>query len=80
MELGILDIGGDILKCLFGTLTQSYALKYTQHIQKLEDEQHSILRISKEQMILLKSAITPFKNKKQKVNRNEKFWQKACNV
>jgi hypothetical protein len=32
MKRGILEIGGDILKFLFGTLTQSDAVKYTQHI------------------------------------------------
>jgi hypothetical protein len=58
MKSGILVIGGLILKFLFGTLTQSDALKYTQHIQKLEDEKHSFLRISMEQMIVLNSAIT----------------------
>ena len=35
---GILDSGGDILKFLFGTLTQSDAKKYTEHIQRLENE------------------------------------------
>jgi hypothetical protein len=42
---GLLDVGGDILKFLFGTLTQSDAQKYTQHIQELENEQQSFLRI-----------------------------------
>jgi hypothetical protein len=32
---GILNLGGDILKFLFGTLTQSDAQKYTEHIQRL---------------------------------------------
>jgi hypothetical protein len=73
MKRGILDIGGDILIFLFGTLTQSDALKYTQHIQKLKDEHHSFLRISKEQMIVPKSAITSFNITMQKVNRNEKL-------
>jgi hypothetical protein len=72
MKRGILDIRGDILKFLFPALTQSDALKYTHHIQKLEYEQHSFLRISKEQMIVLKSAITSFNITLQKVNRNEK--------
>ena len=59
IKRGILDFGGGNLKFLFGNLTQSDANKYTQHIQKLESEQ-SFLRISKEQMIVLKSAITSF--------------------
>jgi hypothetical protein len=57
VKRGILDLGGDVLKFLFGTLTQSDAETYTEHIQKLENEQHSFLRVSKEQ-IVLKSAIT----------------------
>jgi hypothetical protein len=70
---GILDVGGDVLKFLFGTLTQSDAHRYTEHIRKLEDEQHSLLRISREQIIVLKSAITSFNVIMQKVNRNEKL-------
>jgi len=49
---GILNLGGDVLKFLFGTLTQSDAKKYTQHIQRLEDEQQSFLRISQEKMVV----------------------------
>jgi hypothetical protein len=70
---GILDIGGDILKFLFGALTQSDAQKYAQHIDELETEQQSFLRISQEQMIILKSAITSFNITMQKVNQNEKL-------
>jgi hypothetical protein len=33
VKRGILNFGGDILKFLFGTLTQSDAKKYTQHIK-----------------------------------------------
>jgi uncharacterized UPF0160 family protein len=69
---GLLDVGIDIWDFLFGTLTQSDAQKYTQHIQELENEQQSFLRISKEQMIVLKSAITKFNLTMQKVNKNEK--------
>jgi hypothetical protein len=58
---------------LFGTLIQSDAKKYTQYITTLEDEQHSFLRISQEQMVVLKSAITSFNITMQKVNQNEKL-------
>ena len=67
---GILDLGGDILKFLFGTLTQSDAKKYTEHIQRHENEQQSILRVSQEQMTVLKSAIMSFNITMQKVNKN----------
>ena len=70
---GILDLGGDILKFLFGTLTQSDAKKYIEHIQKLEKDQQSFLRVSQEQMTVLKSAILSFNLTMQKVNRNERI-------
>ena len=74
IKRGLLDVGGYILKSLFGTLTQSYAQKYTQHIQELENEQQSFLCISHEQMIVLKSAIISFNLTMQKVNKNEKVF------
>jgi hypothetical protein len=61
------------LRFLFGTLTQSDANKYTQHIKKLEKEQQSLLRISQEQMVVLKSAITSFNITMQRINRNERI-------
>ena len=73
VKRGILNLGGDILKFLFGTLTQSDAKKYTEHIKTLEDEQQSFLQIAQEQMVVLKSAITSFNITMQKVHRNEKL-------
>jgi chromosome segregation ATPase len=61
------------LKFLFGTLTQSDAQKYTEHIQRLESEQQSFLRVSQEQMTVLKSAILSFNITMQKVNKNERI-------
>ena len=69
----ILNLEGGILKFLFGTLTQSDTKKYMQHIQKLEDEQQSFLRILQEQMVVLKSAIATFNLTMQKIYRNEKI-------
>jgi hypothetical protein len=57
---GILDFVGDVLKFLFGTLMQSDAKEYNQHINELEKEQKEFLHISKEQMTVLKSTITSF--------------------
>jgi len=73
IKRGILNLRGDVLKFLFGTLTQSDAKKYTQHIQRLEDEQQSFLRISQDQMTVLKSAIKPFNITVQRVDRNERI-------
>jgi len=65
-------LGGDVLKFRFGTLIQSDAKKYTQHIQRLKDEQQSSLRMSQAQMVVLESAITSFNITLQKVDRNER--------
>jgi len=73
IKRGILNLGGDVLKFLFGTLTQSDAKKYTQHIQRFEDEQQSFLRISQKQMVVLKSAITSFNITMQEVDRDERI-------
>jgi hypothetical protein len=54
VKRGILNLGGDILKFLFGTLSQSDAERYTQHIHTLEEEQQSFLRVSQDQVIVLK--------------------------
>jgi hypothetical protein len=48
-----LNFGGDVLKFLFVTLTQSDAKNYNKHIRQLEDEQKEFLHISKEQMMVL---------------------------
>jgi hypothetical protein len=62
------------LKFLLGTLTQSDAQKYTQHIQELKSEQQSFLKIYQGQMIVMKSAITSFNLTMRKVNWNEKIF------
>jgi hypothetical protein len=62
----------DILN-FFGTLIQSGARKYNQHINQLQEEQKEFLHISKEQMIVLKSAITSFNIRTQKFDKNEKL-------
>jgi len=73
VKRGILDLGGDILKFLFGTLSQSDAERYAHHIHTLEEEQRSFLRVSQDQVIVLRSAITSFNITMQNVNRNEKI-------
>jgi hypothetical protein len=45
VKRGILDFGGDLLKFLFETLTQSDAKNYNKHIRQLEDEKKEILHI-----------------------------------
>ena len=73
IKRGTVNLGGEVLKFLFGTLTQSVAKKYTQHIQRLEDEQQSFLRISQEQMVVLKSAIMSLDISIERVDRNKRI-------
>jgi len=72
VKRGILNIGGEILQFLFGTLTQSDA-KNTLNIFRNWKEQQSFLRISQEQIVVLKSAITSFNVTMRKVNRMKEF-------
>ena len=51
---GILNFGRDVLKFLFGTLTQADANRYTRHTEQLQTEQQSSLHISQEQITVLK--------------------------
>ena len=67
---GILDFGGDVLKFLFETLTQTQC---NHHITQLE-EQKKFLHISKDQMTVLKSTIASFNITMQKVNKMKNFW------
>jgi hypothetical protein len=73
VKRGVLELVENILKFLFGTLSQSDAERYTHHIHTLEEEQQSFLRVSQDQVIALKSAIMSFNITIQNVNRNEKI-------
>jgi hypothetical protein len=52
---GVLNFVGEISKVLFGTLTQSDARNYNNHITELEKEQKEFLHLSKEQMTIIKN-------------------------
>jgi hypothetical protein len=64
---------GEISKTLFGTLTQSDASEYNEHIGQLEKKQKEFLHISTEQMTVIKSTINSINSTMQKVDRNEKL-------
>ena len=68
---GVLNFIGDISKILFGTLTQSDADGYNEHISTLEKEQKDFLHISKEQMTVIKSTIGSVNLTIQRINDNE---------
>jgi methyl-accepting chemotaxis protein len=70
---GVLDFVGEISKILFGTLTQSDAKEYNEHISQLEKKQKEFLHISSEQMTVIKSAIQSIDSTIQRVDKNEKL-------
>jgi methyl-accepting chemotaxis protein len=69
---GVLNFVGELSRILFGTLTQSDAKNYNDHITELEKEQKEFLHLSKEQMTIIKTTITSVNSTLQRVNQNEK--------
>jgi hypothetical protein len=67
----VLNFVGEISKILLGTMTQSDAKEYNEHISQLEKEQRELLHISSEQMTVIKSAIQSVDSIIQKVDKNE---------
>jgi hypothetical protein len=73
---GVLNVLGEVSKLLFGTLTQSDARSYNQHISELEKEQKEFLHLSKEHVTFIKTTITSVNSTLQKINQNEKKLEK----
>lgn len=73
---GVLNFVGEVAKVLFGTLTQSDAEEYNKHILELEKEQCEFLHISKDQMTVIKSTLSSVNLTIQRVNQNEKSFNK----
>lgn len=69
---GILDFVGNILNILFGTATEDEINKYTKHIQTLESEHKDFLRVTKEQLLVLKSTILTMNSTIRNADKNEK--------
>jgi methyl-accepting chemotaxis protein len=73
IKRGVLNFVGEISKILFGTLTQSDAKNYNEHISELDKEQQEFLHLAKEQMTVVKTTITSVNSTLQRVNQNEKI-------
>jgi predicted nuclease with TOPRIM domain len=76
---GVLNLVGEISKILFGTLTLADARNCNKQIIELEKEQKEFLRLSKEQMTIMKTTITSVNKKLQKVEQNEKALKEGFN-
>ena len=69
---GALNFFGNVIKALFGNPNYEDSQYYTQKINELEHDQKDFLRISKDQMLIIKSTITSFNSTIRNVERNEK--------
>lgn len=69
---GVLNFIGHISKILFGTLDNDDAAYYTSKISELEQDQKEFLRIAKDQMTVIKSAVSSFNSTIRDVERNER--------
>ena len=70
---GVLNFVGDIAKILFGTLSQSDAEKYNNHISEIEKEQLEFLHILKDETTVIKSTLSAVNLTIQRVNKNEQL-------
>lgn len=69
----VLEFVGKITKILFGTLDSDDANYYTTKINELEQEQRDFIRIIRDQILVVKSAITSSNFIMRDVQKNEKF-------
>jgi hypothetical protein len=76
---GVLNFIGEISKILFGTLTQSDAKGYNQHISELEREQKEFLHLANEQKTIIKTTISSVNITLQRVNQNERILENGLN-
>jgi hypothetical protein len=73
---GVFDLIGGISKMLFGTLDSTDASYYTDKITSLEREQLEFLKLSGEQMIVIKSTLMSSNMTMQFVHDNEKVFSR----
>ena len=69
---GVFNFIGGISKILFGTLDAEDASYYTDKISQLENEQLDFLKLSKEQMTVVKSTLRSINSTLLTVSENEK--------
>lgn len=70
---GILNFVGEISKILFGTLDEDDASYFKSKIDVLEGEQKQLLRLSREQVTIVKATLTSFNHTVSSIARNEEI-------
>ena len=74
---GVFNFVGGISKILFGTKDDQDAIYYTGKISRLENEQLDFLRLSKEQITVVKTTFRSINFTLLTVLENEKFFLKV---
>jgi vacuolar-type H+-ATPase subunit I/STV1 len=76
-KLGVFNFIGGISKILFGTMDSKDASYYAEKISSLEKEQIDFLKLSKEQIIVVKSTLRSLNSTLIAVSENEKVLSKG---
>ena len=74
---GLFNFIGGLSKILFGTLDDEDANYYTDKIKQLENEQLDFLKLSKEQITVVRSTLRSVNSTLLTVSENEKFLSKG---
>ena len=74
---GVVNFVGEIFNILFGTMSHSDAKKYNEQISKLEQEQIEFLHLAKDQMTVIKSAISSVNRTVIQISANEVAFRKG---
>ncbi|XP_041978575.1 uncharacterized protein LOC121732689 [Aricia agestis] len=69
---GLIDLGGSILKTIFGTLDAEDAVKYSEAINSVQTDEKHLAHLMKDNIHVIQSTISSFNNSISKVNLNEK--------
>ncbi|KAF9797658.1 hypothetical protein SFRURICE_017853 [Spodoptera frugiperda] len=68
---GLMDIGGTLLKTIFGTLDSDDAVKFSKAIEEVQTDEKRLAHLMKDNIHVIKSTISYFNNTISKVNENE---------
>lgn len=73
VKRGILDLGGSLLKTIFGTLDAEDGVKYSKAINNVQTDEKHLANLMKDNIHVIQSTISSFNNSMSKVDRNEKY-------
>ncbi|KAH9628335.1 hypothetical protein HF086_005785 [Spodoptera exigua] len=68
---GLMDLGGSLLKTIFGTLDSEDAVRFSNAIEEVQIDEKRLAHLMKDNIHVIKSTISYFNNTISKVNENE---------